>query len=332
MSSTAAGIKATDTDAPDAVDRLVSLAKAMGDRLRAEILRVLHQESYAVGELCEVFDVPQPALSHHLKILHQAGLVARRREGNSIFYRRTVPSAAAAALFAGLDCEPVGTGLAGRIERIHEQRNQRSARFFEENAAEITAHQAEICEADTYLEAVLEMIDGAIERGAATGHALEVGPGAGALLAQLAARFDEATGVDNSPTMLEAAETTLQDIEGVTLTLQDFMNLPTKPGYDALVAAMVVHHQASPASFFKQAAALLQPGGCLLVAELCQHDQEWAQSACGDQWLGFDPDELIAWAERAGLTLDDSQYLAQKNGFRLQVHRFLLADTSTQST
>jgi ArsR family transcriptional regulator len=332
MSSTAARIRATDAAAPDAVDRLVSLAKAMGDRLRAEILRVLHQDSYAVGELCEMFDVPQPALSHHLKILHQAGLVARRREGNSIFYRRTVPSPTAAALFAGLDCEPVGAALAGRIERIHEQRNQRSARFFEENAAEITAHQAEICEADTYLDAVLEMIDAAIERGAATGHALEVGPGAGALLAQLADRFDRATGVDNSPSMLEAAETTLRDTEGVTLTLQDFMNLPAKPAYDALVAAMVVHHQASPASFFKQAAALLRPGGCILVAELCQHDQEWAQSACGDQWLGFDPDELFAWAERAGLALDDSQYLAQKNGFRLQVHRFLLAGTSTNST
>ena len=331
MSSTSARIRATGEDAPDAVDRLVSLAKAVGDRLRAEILRVLHQESYAVGELCEVFDVPQPALSHHLKILHQAGLVARRREGNSIFYRRTVPSPAAAALFSGLDCEPIDDALAGRIGLIHERRNERSARFFEDNAAEITTHQAEICEADTYLEAVLEMIDSAIEQGAATGHALEVGPGTGTLLAQLANRFDRATGLDNSPSMLEAAEATLRDTAGVTLKLQDFMNLPAKPAYDALVAAMVVHHQASPASFFKQAAALLRPGGCILVAELCQHDQEWAQTACGDQWLGFDPDELIAWAERAGLELDESQYLAQKNGFRLQVHRFLQAGKPSTS-
>jgi ArsR family transcriptional regulator len=108
------------------------------------------------------------------------------------------------------------------------------------------------------------------------------------------------------------------------------MSLSCQPTYDALVAAMVVHHQASPASFFKQAAALLRPNGCLVIAELCQHDQEWAQTACGDQWLGFDPDELIAWAERAGLAIEDSQYLAQKNGFRLQVHRFLLAGRSSK--
>ena len=330
MSSTASRVQTTTAETPDAVDRLVSLAKAIGDRLRAEILRVLHQDSYAVGELCEVFDVPQPALSHHLKILHQAGLVAKRREGNSIFYRRAVPSPTAAALFAGLDGESVGEALAGRIERIHEQRNERSARFFEENAAEIRAHQAEICEPETYLDVVLEMIDAVVDRAAPGKHVLEVGPGAGTLLKQLAARFEHATGVDNSQSMLDAAEKALAGTEGVSLELQDFMSLSCQPTYDALVAAMVVHHQASPASFFKQAAALLRPDGCLVIAELCQHDQEWAQTACGDQWLGFDPDELIAWAERAGLAIEDSQYLAQKNGFRLQVHRFLLTGRSSK--
>ena len=108
----------------------------------------------------------------------------------------------------------------------------------------------------------------------------------------------------------------------VHLRHQDFMALSSQGHYDAVVAAMVIHHQASPAAFFKQAARLLQKGGTLVVAELCQHDQEWAQSACGDLWLGFDPDELISWAELAGLTTAQSQYLAQKNGFQIQVHRF----------
>lgn len=322
--STAARLKPQKEAPEDAMDRLVSLAKAVGDRLRAEILRVLHQDSFAVGELCEVFDVPQPALSHHLKILHQAGLVARRREGNSIFYRRAVPSDTAAALLAGMDAEPLPEPLRARIEGIHAQRNERSARFFEENAAEISTHQAEICEAATYLDAVLEMIDAAIERGARTGHVLEVGPGSGTLLSQLAGRFERATGIDNSRSMLDAAAEALKSVPGINLRHEDFMSLPATATCDALVAAMVVHHQASPARFFRQAASLLKPGGSLLVAELCRHDQEWAQNACGDQWLGFEPEELTAWAERAGLSLGGSQYLAQKNGFRLQVHRFLL--------
>lgn len=306
----------------DPVESVVNLAKAVGDRLRADILRVLHQDSYAVGELCELFDMPQPALSHHLKILHQAGLVARRREGNSIFYRRSTPGPAAAALFRDLDAEPFGSGLATRIARIHTQRTERSARFFEEKAADIRAHQAEICEAATYQEVVLEMVDAAIAAGAATGHVLEVGPGSGTLLAGLAGRYDQASGVDSSLAMLEAAKAAIPEGVKVRLSHQDFMALPTRRRYDALVAAMVIHHQASPAAFFSKAAEILKAGGCLLVVELCLHDQDWARTACGDTWLGFEPNELENWAERAGFLPRQAQFLAQKNGFQVQVHLF----------
>lgn len=310
----------------DAVTTLVALAKALGDRLRADILRVLHQDSYAVGELCDVFDVPQPALSHHLKILLTAGLVARRREGNSLFYRRATPSPAATAFFIELDRVPVDHFLAERIHRIHSDRNARSARFFEQQAEQIRAHQAEICEADTYQDAVLELIDERIAQGLEVRQVLEVGPGANTLLRALAERFDKACGIDNSESMLATARAALPAGSSVELRHQDFMALTPRRRFNALVAAMVIHHQASPATFFKQAAGLLKPGGCLVVAELCPHDQQWAQSACGDLWLGFEPDQITSWAEQAGLTPTDAQYLAQKNGFRVQVHRFAMPD------
>ena len=76
---------------PPQVDRLGELAnfcKATADQLRLQILRVLHNESFGVSELCNLFDIRQPAMSHHLKVLASAGLVATRREGNSIYYRR----------------------------------------------------------------------------------------------------------------------------------------------------------------------------------------------------------------------------------------------------
>ncbi|MEM8766028.1 MAG: metalloregulator ArsR/SmtB family transcription factor [Pseudomonadota bacterium] len=282
----------------------------------------MRQDSYAVSELCELFEVPQPALSHHLKVLHQAGLVARRREGNSIFYRRATSLPAAAALIAHLDEEALPGGLARRLDGLHHQRNQRSADFFSANAAEITAQQAEICEPGTYAEVLLEQLDAAFSAGLDHGHVLEVGPGSGTLLMELAGRFERATGVDNSSGMLAVARAGAGRGSGVSLRKADFLELPARRHYDAIVAAMVIHHQASPARFFDHARRLLKASGTLLVAELCLHDQEWAKSACGDQWLGFEPDELLGWAMAAGFTPSDSQYLAQKNGFRVQVHRF----------
>ena len=68
---------------------LANLCKASSDPLRLQVLRILCRDSFGVSELCSIFDIRQPALSHHLKVLANAGLVATRREGNSIFYRRT---------------------------------------------------------------------------------------------------------------------------------------------------------------------------------------------------------------------------------------------------
>jgi ArsR family transcriptional regulator len=50
----------------------------------------LQQNAYGVLELCQIFDIRQSAMSHHLKILANAGLVATRREGTTIFYRRNL--------------------------------------------------------------------------------------------------------------------------------------------------------------------------------------------------------------------------------------------------
>jgi 2-polyprenyl-3-methyl-5-hydroxy-6-metoxy-1,4-benzoquinol methylase len=94
------------------------------------------------------------------------------------------------------------------------------------------------------------------------------------------------------------------------------------PAYQLIVAAMVVHHLASPPGFFRQAAGLLTADGLLVVAELCSHDHEWARTACGDQWLGFEPQELAGWAENADLRPVDAQFLAQKNGFQIQIHSY----------
>ena len=54
----------------------------------------------------------------------------------------------------------------------------------------------------------------------------------------------------------------------------------------------------------------------------CAHDQAWAREHCGDLWLGFMPDELVEWAADANLELKASVFLAQRNGFQIQVQHF----------
>ncbi|MFU8815046.1 MAG: metalloregulator ArsR/SmtB family transcription factor [Pseudomonadales bacterium] len=316
-SSPAAG---EDADA-QRFDALVVAAKAVADGQRACVLRLLKEESYGVLELCRLLDTPQPALSHHLKVLHQAGLVAKRREGNTIFYRRApAPTALHRALLEAIDEIDLAEQHRARIETVHQQRSQRSEAFFAEHAEHFKSNQARISEAAVYVGSVLEIVD---RTGLGAGTALEIGPGEGELLRPLAQRFHQVVAIDSARSMLDQSARQVADLDNVRLLHRDVATLHEPSGYQLLVAAMVVHHLPSPQRFFRQARRLLERNGVLIVVELCRHEHQWAHAACGDLWLGFEAAELAHWAANAGFAAGESQFLAQKNGFRIQIHTYL---------
>ena len=60
--------------------------KALSDPTRREILRLLGKRELTAGEIVGKFDISQPAISRHLAVLRQAGLVTARREGQNVVY------------------------------------------------------------------------------------------------------------------------------------------------------------------------------------------------------------------------------------------------------
>lgn len=310
-----------DREARDPLLELVDTTKAVGDRLRAQILRALTAESYSVSELCHIFSMPQPALSHHLKVLHQAGLLAKRREGNSIYYRRsTEPNdQLRAALFDAIDHAELPAAIGRRTAQVHAERHRRSVAFFAANAHRFADQQALISTADVYAKCIAEVVS---HFPVADGTLLEIGPGTGEVLEQLASEFRELVGIDSSDTMLQQTAERVGALPNVRLRQRDFFALPTQRKYHTLVAAMVLHHMPSPQRFFRQAEQLIKPNGLLVIAELCRHDHDWVMEACGDTWLGFEAKELETWAGKAGFAPVESQFLGQKNGFQIQIHGY----------
>jgi ArsR family transcriptional regulator len=76
-----------ETSAAEA-ERLAAVAKALADPIRLRILDVLrrHPGKACVCELIPLFDVSQPTVSHHLKVLREAGLVGVERRGLWAYY------------------------------------------------------------------------------------------------------------------------------------------------------------------------------------------------------------------------------------------------------
>ena len=59
----------------------------VAEPMRRELLRLVWDQERSVGELVEAFDVTQPAISFHLRVLREGGLVSVRRDGKQRFYR-----------------------------------------------------------------------------------------------------------------------------------------------------------------------------------------------------------------------------------------------------
>ncbi|AZD04981.1 Transcriptional regulator, ArsR family [Pseudomonas chlororaphis subsp. chlororaphis] len=311
----------------DDCDELATLCKAGGDPLRLNVLRALANDSFGVLELAQIFAIGQSGMSHHLKVLAQADLVATRREGNAIFYRRALPHTELlggrlhAALLDEVDNLTLPGEVQSRIGLVHRQRAAASQDFFSRVAEKFRAQQDLIAGLPQYRESVLALLDKLHFTDTAT--AIEVGPGDGSFLPELARRFARVTALDNSPAMLELARQVCEreTLANVSLQLADALN-GVSLAADCVVLNMVLHHFAAPADALKRLAGLLQPGGSLLVTELCSHNQSWAREACGDLWLGFDQDDLARWATAAGLVPGESLYVGLRNGFQIQVRHF----------
>lgn len=324
-------------DASQSLDPLAAVFKASGDPLRLEILRVLRRETFGVLELCQLFDSKQSGMSHHLKVLARAGLVESQREGNAIFYRRPLRHAAeglegvaAARVFDVVDQLALSPERQARVAEIRQQRAAQSQAFFARYADRFRAQQELIADFDHYATPVEELVDARF-RDSPRERALEIGPGEGAFLPILAARFKQVVGVDNSTEMLALAAQAVsaRGLANVSLTrgeagaIAEQGELTGASGrFELVVANMVLHHLPNPADIFTDVAALLAPGGRFIVSELSSHDQNWVRANCGDLWLGFGVNELTTWAENAGLVAAEPIFIGLRNGFQIQIWEF----------
>ena len=321
--------------ANDPLGNLTELNKAFGDHLRLQILRLLRNESFSVLELCRILEIRQSALSHHLKVLLNAQLVCTRREGNSIFYRRTFLTDEdpycdmKEGIFYQIDMLQLPITILKKIQQMQLERAQQSLKFFNKNADKFREKQGLIVKHDDYANALHDVIDSL--QLTTKSKVLEVGPGEGALLTELANKFTHLTALDNSEDMLEKSKEAIAKVENkrVRFILGDTSTARKHQiKSDLIIFDMVLHHISSPAKTFNDAAYLLNSNGYLLIIDLSNHDQDWVRQSCGDLWLGFDEGELSHWANKAGLLTGPSSYLGLRNGFQIQIRVFIKRNDS----
>ena len=279
---------------------ILEVLKALADQSRLRLTAILLRGEFTVQELTRIMGTGQSRVSHHLKVLTEAGILAVKRQGTWSYYRAGGPSPFFAAI-----CSAVEQGLAELPEReqdlvavanVLEERRKRSQEFFDRHARQWDDLARTLLPAPDYRERLLSPVP----EGKTV---VEIGFGAGSLLPALAARSATVIGVDHSPAMLEEARRRLvvSGLSGIDLRLGEMTHLPLPDrSADCAVLNMVLHHAADPPAVLAEIRRVLTPGGVLVLADLSRHEREWVRERLADQWLGFGEEELTAWLESAG--------------------------------
>ena len=205
---------------------------------------------------------------------------------------------------------------------IDQHRSEQAQIFFNQQAKKLRANQELIADFDVYGDAAVSMLSSLGLPSCA--QVLELGPGYGEFLTRITAQFESITAVDISDGLIKQARQRLVDqgVSHVEFIHGEIDDLAADKRFDVAVCNMVLHHVSSPTSLLNKLAKRLKPQGHLIVTDLCQHEQSWAQTTCGDRWLGFEPKSLIADGALAGLHHQKQSMIALRNGFQIQLQLF----------
>lgn len=285
--------------------------QALADPTRLRMVALLRIMELSVGELAQVLGQSQPRVSRHLKILADAGVLERRKEGSWVFLTLSDPDRLE-ALFALIDdwADAATTALfasdAARTETIRAERTEAANRYF-------TGHAA-VWDQIRSLHVAESEVERAIDRALSEeplGRLVDIGTGTGRMIELFGPRATQATGIDRSSEMLRLARVKLE-AAGIQSSLRqgDMYALPLPDGSaDSVIIHQVLHYAHSPASAIAEAARVLAPGGSLLVIDFAAHEREELRATDAHIRLGFEDEVMAGWFAAAGLEVDHVEHL-----------------------
>jgi ArsR family transcriptional regulator len=299
------------------------------------LLALLSRAELTVTEITQVLGQSQPRVSRHLKLLSDAGLIDRFREGTWAFHRLADRGESADVARQLLELMPADApelkADAARLESVRAARNEAAAAYFRENAKG-WARIRSLYVSEAEVEAAVVQLVG----GGAIDDFIDLGTGTGRMLEIMAPYVKRGVGFDLSHEMLGIARSNLEKagINTVSVRHGDILRLPVQSGAgaDLVIIHQVLHFIENPQAVVAEAARVLKPKGRILIVDFAPHDLEFLRDAHAHRRLGFGDSEVLHWAESAGLGITATKVLPPKSGEgELTVCLWLLGETQTQS-
>lgn len=285
------------------LDSLVGVLKAAGEVTRLRLLALLAEGELSVKDLTEILGQSQPRVSRHLKLLADAGLVARNAEGAWAYYALADEGAAAELarwLVAHFDPnDPDRIRDRARLDWVRNAQQEQAASYFAKIAeswdAQRNLHVPESAVEAAILEAVgSRKVDLLLDLGSGTGRMLEL----------LSGHYRRGVGVDSSREMIAIARAKLvaAGVNHAQVRLGDIANLDPAIGQaDIIIIHQVLHYFDDPGRMLASVRSALKPDGELLIVDFAPHELEFLRSHHAHRRLGLSDAQMAGWARAIGM-------------------------------
>lgn len=281
------------------MDLLLSQLRAAAEPTRLRLLALCARGALCVSDLCAVLGQSQPRLSRHLKLLVEAGLLARIPEGANAYFQLPADADIARVILARLpEDDPRLAADRRAAARLAAERARVASDAFRRDGMDWDEMRALDLPAPAIEAALLAHMPPHAR------HLLDIGTGTGRLLELAEARVERGLGVDASRDMLALARARLAE-RGLADRFQvrqaDMYRLPfADASFDVVAAQMLLHYAEDPAAALAEAARVLHPDGTLLLVDLAPHGRADVLARHAHRWPGFDDAEIAGWLGAAG--------------------------------
>lgn len=294
-------------------EHAIAALRSAAEPTRFRLIALLSASELNVKDLTHVLGQSQPRISRHLKLLAEAGLIERYREGSWVYLRLAEGGLTGnlAPLLIGLvdPADPVFRRDRERALALRAERAAAAQAYFARHATEWDNIRRRHVDEGIVETAMREALGGKSQR---LGVLVDLGTGTGRILELFADRFDRGVGIDANHTMLANARTRLEALGHghVQLRHGDIYNLTLADrAANTVVMHQVLHFLTDPAQAVREAGRVLAPGGKLLLVDFATHDVEELREGFAHQRLGFATEQLQPWLSDAGLVLESERTL-----------------------
>lgn len=290
---------------------VLAMLRAAAEPTRLRVLALLRGGELSVKDLTRILNQSQPRISRHLKLLAEAGLVERVRDGSWAYYQLADAGKAAGLLQAVLgSVDPADNVLdrdRSRAATVKREREAAAQAYFRANAAEWDRIRSmHVSEGEVENEVCRALGDGPFRL------FVDLGTGTGRMLELLAGRYERGIGFDINHTMLDYARSKIEasGLRSASVRHGDLYDVPLPDGAaDAIVMHQVLHFLTEPLQAIREAGRILAPGGRLIIVDFAPHAMEFLRETYAHERLGFAAAQMAQWLAEAGLSLEEAREL-----------------------